>query len=152
MTVPHLIGIFGTGRNGSTLLARLLDGIEGAYVHPVEANFLCAMNDLAWRPMVRRRVIQNAVRHRLKHLDRTIPMRRLLRFYGAHLRELEHDYIPLVAPIALGSPAVDRLRERPSCTPAGLLGYLKVLANSHPRQLQNRLCRIHKLRKRFRRT
>lgn len=39
MTAPRLIGIFGTGRNGRTLLTRLLDGIDGVYVHPVESNF-----------------------------------------------------------------------------------------------------------------
>ena len=118
MTAPRLIGIFGTGRNGSTLLTRLLDGIDGVYVHPVESNFLCAMNDLALLPVVRRRTIQNAVDAPLRRLHRRIPMRRLMSFYDQHCREIEQDYIPLVAPIELGEPARERVRVRSDCTPA----------------------------------
>ena len=42
-----LVGIFGTGRNGSSLLTRLLDGIDNSYIHPIEINFLSAMDDLS---------------------------------------------------------------------------------------------------------
>lgn len=34
-----LVGIFGPGRNGSTLLVRLLDGSPDLWVHPVEVNY-----------------------------------------------------------------------------------------------------------------
>ena len=40
------IGLFGTGRNGSSLLTGLLDGLEKTYVHPNEIIFLSAINDL----------------------------------------------------------------------------------------------------------
>jgi hypothetical protein len=88
-----LVGIFGTGRNGSTLISRLLDGIPGAYMHPVEANFLSAINDMALLPIVRPRTIQNAVRHRLRRLEAPVPTRRLLRFYDAHFREIENQHL-----------------------------------------------------------
>ncbi len=37
-----LIGIFGAGRNGSTLLMRLLDGSPGLWIYPIELNYLRA--------------------------------------------------------------------------------------------------------------
>jgi len=96
VAMPDLVAIFGTGRNGSTLLARLLDGIPGTYLHPVEANFLSAMNDLAWLPVVRRRTRQNVVTAPLKRLDGALPIRRLLRYYDSHFREIERDYLPQI--------------------------------------------------------
>ncbi len=42
-----LIAIFGTGRNGSTLLERLLDGVPETYVHPADETFLCCFDDPA---------------------------------------------------------------------------------------------------------
>lgn len=36
----RLVGVFGVGRNGSTLLMRLLDGSPGLWMHPVELNWL----------------------------------------------------------------------------------------------------------------
>lgn len=38
-TETPMIGIFGPGRNGSTLLVRLLDGSPDLWVHPVEVNY-----------------------------------------------------------------------------------------------------------------
>ncbi len=35
-----IVGIFGAGRNGSTLLMRLLDGSPGLWVYPLELNYL----------------------------------------------------------------------------------------------------------------
>lgn len=36
----RVVGIFGAGRNGSTLLMRLLDGSSGLWVYPIELNYL----------------------------------------------------------------------------------------------------------------
>jgi len=96
--LPDLVGIFGTGRNGSTLLARLLDGAAGVYVHPVECNFLSAIDDLSWLPLVRRVTIQNAVKGPLRNLNRAVPTSRLLRFFSSHWAELERDYLTLFDP------------------------------------------------------
>ena len=39
------ISIFGTGRNGSSLLLRLIDGIQDTYVHQIDESFLSLNND-----------------------------------------------------------------------------------------------------------
>lgn len=112
MAGPGLIGIFGTGRNGSTLLARLLDGIPYTYLHPVEVNFLSAMSDLSWLPLVRLRTQQNVVTAPLRKFDRAIPVRRLLRYYCSHLREIERNYLPQIGATPLGPRPEAALIER----------------------------------------
>ena len=42
--MPPLVGIFGAGRNGSTLLMRLLDGSRELWVHPIEVNYFSNEN------------------------------------------------------------------------------------------------------------
>jgi len=111
---PSLIGIFGTGRNGSTLLTRLLDGVSGAYVHPVEANFLSAMNDLYSHDYVSEGVIKNVVTHPLRHIDRSVPTGRLRRYYAYHRNEIETDLLPVVDSVELGPSPFDRLESRPA--------------------------------------
>ena len=37
---PQFLNIMGTGRNGSTLLMRLLDGSPNLWVYPIEFNYL----------------------------------------------------------------------------------------------------------------
>jgi hypothetical protein len=115
-----LVGIFGSGRNGSTLIARLLDGIPGAYMHPVEANFLSAFNDLALSPIVRRGTIQNAVTHPLRRLSRRVKTKRLLGFYGSHFPEIESEYLSELEPgtIQFARPAPERLADREAYTAA----------------------------------
>ncbi len=44
-----LIGIFGAGRNGTTLLMRLLDGSPGLWVYPIELNYLTVHQPKSWR-------------------------------------------------------------------------------------------------------
>lgn len=68
-----LIGLFGTGRNGSSLIGRLLDGLQDAYVHPVEEIFLSKFDDLARLGEVRRLTAQNCVTHPLTHLAHALP-------------------------------------------------------------------------------
>jgi Sulfotransferase family len=112
-SVPNLIGIFGTGRNGSTLITRLLDGTSGAYVHPVESNFLSAINDLCVGEFVSDDVTKNVVTHPLRHLDRPVPIERLRRYYAYHQREIETDLLSAVDDIALGPPPFAALDARP---------------------------------------
>ena len=64
-----LIGIFGTGRNGSSLISHLLDGLGKTYVHPVEERFLTAFNGLAVNKRVGRLVQQNCVSDKLMGSD-----------------------------------------------------------------------------------
>ena len=111
---PALIGIFGTGRNGSTLLTRLLDGISGAYVHAVECNFLSAINDLVLRDYVSEGVIKNAVTHPLWHLNRPVSTERLRRYYAYHKQEIETELLSVIDGIDLGEAPFDALDRRPT--------------------------------------
>ena len=43
-----MVGIFGAGRNGSTLLMQLLDGSPGLWVYPLELNYF---STFGWRSL-----------------------------------------------------------------------------------------------------
>tara|TARA_R110000787_G_scaffold14819_9_gene45588 strand:- start:351 stop:1457 length:1107 start_codon:yes stop_codon:yes gene_type:complete len=110
-TPPKLVAIFGTGRNGSTLLSRLLDGMPGCYVHPAEVNFLTAIDALRWRPTVPRRVHSNSISYPLAPL-RSTSTRRLLRYYGGQIIEIERDYARNAQePVTLGPNPVSVLQK-----------------------------------------
>ena len=113
---PRLVGIFGTGRNGSTLLTRLLDGISDAYVHPVETTLLSAINDLSFREYVSEDVIKNVATHPLQRLDRPVATERLKRYFLYHQKEIEADLLPVVDAIELGPSPFDAIDQRPSWT------------------------------------
>jgi len=85
---PVLIGEFGSGRNGSTLILRLIDGSPGVYVHPIDCNFLAAWNDLTSRGKVRDTVRKNALTSPLRYLHMPIQHDLLLKFYGSHTEEM----------------------------------------------------------------
>ena len=83
-----LIGIFGTGRNGSTMLCRLLDGLGHTYVHPVEEKFLSYFSDLAQKGTVSRETGQNCTTIQLKGLEVPIPITTLANAYSPSLDAL----------------------------------------------------------------
>lgn len=86
-----LIGIFGTGRNGSSLISHLLDGLGETYVHPVEERILTAFNSLAINRRVDRLVQQNCVSHKLVGLDKTLTTKTLNAYFNQSLSTLyEH--------------------------------------------------------------
>ena len=49
-----LVGIFGAGRNGSSLLMRLLDGSPGLWIYPIELNYLRSFAPRSLRSAVKR--------------------------------------------------------------------------------------------------
>lgn len=83
-----LIGIIGTGRNGSTLVSRLLDGLEGTYVHPIEENFLSVFDDLGRSGRVRRTTGQNCRIKPLHDFERAVPVSDLKKTYQVSLDAL----------------------------------------------------------------
>ncbi len=105
-----MIAVFGTGRNGSTLLCRLLDGAPGLYVHVPECNFLSAFDDLAARDWVRRETIQNARAAPLRRLDGAVPAERLLRFYAGHWEEIRNTALDQTGFSPAGPAPEDSLR------------------------------------------
>jgi hypothetical protein len=80
-----LIGLFGTGRNGSSLIGRLLDGLEDTYVHPVEEKFLTAFDDIAHHGRVTRMVEQNCTTQQLNRLDEDLACEKLAGYYQMSL-------------------------------------------------------------------
>lgn len=88
-----IVGIFGTGRNGSSLISRLLDGLEDSYVHPVEESFASAFNELARGRRVGRLVIQNCTTKPLKQLMGSVPSWALRSFYAPSIETLHQAYI-----------------------------------------------------------
>lgn len=80
-----LIGLFGTGRNGSSLIGRLLDGLQDTYVHPVEEKFLTAFDDIASHGRVTRLVEQNCTTRRLTKLDARLSREQLVGYYQLSL-------------------------------------------------------------------
>lgn len=88
-----LIGLFGTGRNGSSLIGRLLDGLQDTYVHPVEEIFLSKFDDLARVGRVTRLTAQNCISRSLRHIEGELPHEVLQRAYADSLETLHRSYI-----------------------------------------------------------
>lgn len=77
-----LIGVFGTGRNGSSLIGRLLDGLDDTYVHPVEEKFLTGFDDLGKYGRVTRLVEQNCKTSRLLGLGREVETSKMAPYFN----------------------------------------------------------------------
>jgi Sulfotransferase family len=88
-----LVGIFGTGRNGSTLLTRLMDGISEVYTHSAEINFLSAFSDIASIGWVMRKTKHYAKTKPLKNLDKQVGTKKLLRYYSSQINEIKNIYL-----------------------------------------------------------
>ena len=84
-----LIGIFGTGRNGSTLISRLLDGLEDTYVHPVEEKFLTAFDDLYRFGKVRRLTEQNCTTKKLIYKNQSLGAVQLKKYFNFTISQLQ---------------------------------------------------------------
>lgn len=105
-----LIGLFGTGRNGSSLIGRMLDGLQDTYVHPVEERFLTAFDDLARRGRVTRLVEQNCTTRPLTHLDGELPADLLASYFRLSLESLlRHCSGTVGSPSELRSLALDQV-------------------------------------------
>jgi hypothetical protein len=88
-----LIGIFGTGRNGSTLITRLLDGLSNTYVHPIEATFFSAFEDLASKKTVTSETKHFAKTTPLLHLNSPVKTSLLLPHYSYHKDDISNTYL-----------------------------------------------------------
>lgn len=110
-----LIGIFGSGRNGSTLLVRLLDGSPDVWMHPVEVNYLAAVSDLLRTGRVRRKTLESATTDRLR-LEGELSAERLLDFYSTQWDDLDAYTGRLVDTFALPDDPARALRGRKAYT------------------------------------
>jgi hypothetical protein len=99
-----LVGIFGAGRNGSTLLMRLLDGSDGLWIYPVELNYLSGFTPKSWKDSARRRI------------GSLVPGRYERKFHhwaATHLRELKEFYLDkLEEPLQVNGDALEAVKRR----------------------------------------
>jgi hypothetical protein len=109
-----LVGIFGAGRNGSTLLMRLLDGSPGLWIYPIELNYLRTFTPGSVKSRLKQWVsvgagLTNAGRARLEE-------HRLATFSAwasRQLVELEQTYLEkLTEPVAVKGEPLQVIKER----------------------------------------
>jgi len=86
-----LICLVGTGRNGSTLLTRVLDGAPEVDVLPIECAFLSALNDLAEFGFISSNVLLNASNKPLIGLDQEIAVEKILLYIDRCLKWLKQQ-------------------------------------------------------------
>lgn len=113
MATPKITGIFGVGRNGTTLLMGLLDGSPDLWVHPMNFDYLSTLNDLLWIRRVRRSTAQTATTRRLRYLHRPASTELLIKGFASQLQQLEESYLQkLVEPMALRADPLVAVRAR----------------------------------------
>ena len=109
-----LIGIFGAGRNGYSLLMRLLDGSPGLWIYPIELNYLRVFAPASATSTLKRVVSAGAslsaagrekVRQHRLHL--------IHRWAAEQLAELKHTYLDQVnEPIAVREEPLRTIKTR----------------------------------------
>lgn len=107
-----LVGIFGAGRNGSSLLMRLLDGSPGLWIYPIELNYLRSFAPRSLRSAVKR-TLASCASHLSGQADGTFEQRQrqLFRAWVAdQLDELKQTYLDkLVQPITPDGVPLERI-------------------------------------------
>jgi hypothetical protein len=130
-----LVGIFGAGRNGSSLLMRLLDGSPGLWIYPIELNYLRTFAPrtlkgavkqtlAACAPMLPRQAVDAFERRR----------RRLVGTWAAEqLQELKETYVDkLVKPIPVAEDPLQAIARRVTGDVSGDLdAYLDVIRSCY---------------------
>lgn len=96
-----LVAIFGAGRNGSTMLGRLLDGGPDLWSHPTEVNYLCVFDDLATRGEPAFDSIQNARLRPLTGLGASVPTELLWSAYAHDWGDIRSIYLSRLEGVAL---------------------------------------------------
>lgn len=133
MSGAGLVGIFAAGRNGSTLLMRLLDGSPDLWVHPVEVAYLSVFSDLSRYGRVRRYTAQNATTEKPLALDDAVSTELLIRSFSQHEDDLRNTYLPqLREPLSPRSDPFAMMRTRPAHrADEFLLGFLEAVREAY---------------------
>lgn len=111
---PAMVAVFGAGRNGSSLLTRLLDGSPDLWIHPIDVVFLLLWDDLAaGRREIRGASYRTATTRTLAHVDRPLEWSRAYDVFRALVDDMEEVYLPrLRTALALRREALDELERR----------------------------------------
>lgn len=91
--MSDLLAIFGAGRNGSTLIMRLLDGAPDLWVHPVDVVYLTAFDDLARDGVLSGASMRTATTRSLAHLHGTVRTAALLDLWRPHIDTIDVEYL-----------------------------------------------------------
>lgn len=92
----ELVLLSSTGRDGGTLLLRLLDGSPELWVHPIDVVYLTAWDDLATLGTISSPTMMHARTGRLDSLERRLPRSMLLGTFGRHWHDIDEEYVPLL--------------------------------------------------------
>lgn len=92
-----LLLVSSSGRNGGTLLLRLLDACPRLWVHPIDVVYLAAWDDLARRGEVTYETRRGLATHPLQHLETPLPAAVLRDELARHWDEIDEWYVPLLA-------------------------------------------------------
>jgi hypothetical protein len=110
--MSQLLAIFGAGRNGSTLLGRVLDGGPDLWMHPVETNYLAVWSDFARQGHTDYSTLQNASTRPLTGLDRRLDATLLVEEFRHHWRDIRTSYLTrLSSPLEVGPDPEDELAQ-----------------------------------------
>ncbi len=110
-----MVGIFGAGRNGSSLLMRLLDGSPGLWIYPIELNYLRAFAPRSVKAMVKRMVLASASKLPGGSSSPFENRRRQVwhDWVAQQMRGLKETYLDeLVQPIAVKGDPLETVMER----------------------------------------
>lgn len=110
-----IVGIFAAGRNGSTLLTRLLDGSSDLWVHPVEMNYLSVFSDLSRFKRVRSKTHFFATNDRPLALGGAVKTELLLKYFWPHIDEVRNLYMKgLIEPFDLKANPLSMIQRQPA--------------------------------------
>lgn len=109
-----LVGIFAAGRNGSTLLMRLLDGSPGLWIYPIELNYLRTFAPDSLRGKIKRAMWACASTFAGRHQGfKNRRLRVFHRWVGEQLKEMKATYLDkLVDPIQERQDPLQDIRNR----------------------------------------
>lgn len=111
MAAEPLVGIFGAGRNGSSLLARLIDGSPDLWIHPIDVVFLPLWDDLAAGfTEIRGASYRTATTRLLRHVEKPIARDDAWKVWKALVDDVEQTYAAnLETPLTLRQAELESL-------------------------------------------
>jgi hypothetical protein len=134
MRPPALVGIFAAGRNGSTLLMRLLDGSPGLWIYPIELNYLRTFSPNSLRGKLKRAAWAWASALAGSHeAVRQRRIRLVHRWVGEQLNEMKATYLDKLAePVQVsGNPLEDIKTSMQGTLTENLPSYLDAIRRNY---------------------
>lgn len=107
-----IVGIFGAGRNGSTLLMRLLDGSPGLWVYPLELNYFSAFGFESLRGKLKQAIMALPLGMRPTDWVRDRYRQTFLQWATHQVQELNETYAArLLDPLTARRDPLEKIRQ-----------------------------------------